>query len=392
MRGVSCVMTLLFLAAPRLGRAWMVNSVVSSAISKSKSNLRSKWNSKQTYRQLQYTPTRTSLQAQPEQPATDLDSNSDSNLLSLEHCLKLYKDSLASSSSPSSSPNSSSSNSRVKFVDGSWYHKGERNSVEEFQAGPRIPGSIYFDVTSICASPDMTSLFCMLPERKLFAAACTAWKIRETDHVIIYGREGSSFTPRVWFTWKHAMGHAGQVSLMQASMEEWIAAGGPVDNEQGASVLRAQDLDVSQEPVNKNNQEPSCVADLEKMMDWVLANSNNDNDNDNDTIIVDARGSSFQKGHIPGAVHIPYSTLTDPSNPLRLLPPQQLREIFRAAGVDTDTDQRIVCSCGSGVSACNLYLALQECGRTGETLMYDGSWNEWGSHPDTPKVLPKKTK
>jgi thiosulfate/3-mercaptopyruvate sulfurtransferase len=130
---------------------------------------------------------------------------------------------------------------------------------------------------------------------------------------------------------------------------------------------------------------------LEKMMGWVSANDNNDNANDNDTIIVDARGSSFQKGHIPGAVHFPYSTLADPSNPLRLLPPAQLREIFLSAGVDIDTDQRIVCSCGSGVSACTLYLALQECGRTGDTFMYDGSWNEWGSHPETPKVLPKKT-
>lgn len=400
MRGVSFFMTLLFLAAPRLGRAWIGTYFASSA----KFKLRSNWNPKQTYRQFQYTPTQTSLQAQPEQqeqPDTTLDRNinSNGNLLSLEKCLELYQASLVSSSSSSNS--NSNSNNRVKFVDGSWYHKGERNGATDFQAGPRIPGSIYFDLTDMSSSsPDnLKGLFAMLPGKQLFSAACTAWKIQEKDHVIIYGREGSSFTPRVWFTWKHAMGHAGQVSLMQASLEEWMAAGGPVDNEQGAYVLRTKDLDLAKEPVDRadtnNNQDPSCVADLEEMMGWVSVNTNNDNDNDNDndTIIIDARGSSFQKGHIPGAVHIPYSTLADPSNPLRFLPPQQLREIFAAAGVDTDTDKRIVCSCGSGVSACNLYLALQECGRTGsqETLMYDGSWNEWGSHPDTPKVLPKKT-
>jgi thiosulfate/3-mercaptopyruvate sulfurtransferase len=382
-RVVSFSMALItFLAACRLGRAWVPSS--------SSLNV----NLKRTYRRYsKYT----SLQAQQLQPDADGTTTS-SNLLSLERCLELYgKD------------KDSNSNINIKFVDGSWYHKGERNGRNDFEAGPRIPGSIYFDLTDICATE--SGLYTMLPSPELFAAACTAWNICETDHVIIYGRDGAPFTPRVWFTWKQAMGHKGPVSLMQASLEEWIAAGGPVedhnidkddDDEQRAYVVRAQDLDLSQEPVyrtNSNNKNPSCVADLKDMMGWVTANNNSNMDDTNDslvdkdtgmdTIIVDARGSSFKKGHMPGAIHIPYSSLTDPTNALKLAPPNQLRDIFLAAGVDTDTDKRIVCSCGSGVSACNLYLALKECGRTGETLMYDGSWNEWGSHPETPKVLPK---
>jgi len=310
------------------------------------------------------------------------------NLLSLETCLELYEQSIVSNVSTN---NNATSN--VKFIEASWYHKGQANGRQDFEQGPRIPGSGYFDMSDIVTSQELfpnsnpRGLYLMLPTSQLFASAMDAMAIRETDHVVIIGRGDSRFTPRVWFTFR-AMGHArGAVSLMQASLEEWITAGGPVESD-AAVVMRAKDLDLNQPPSYRVSDDSESVIQLDKLMRLVDANTDAAVGED-DTIIVDARGSSFsKKGYIPGAIHIPYSSLAEPTNPLRLKPTNELRAIFQAAGVDPATDKRIVCSCGSGVSACSLYLALEECGRIGETVMYDGSWNEWGSHPKTPKVLP----
>lgn len=108
-------------------------------------------------------------------------------------------------------------------------------------------------------------------------------------------------------------------------------------------------------------------------------------------IIVDPRGSSFAKsGHIPGAKHIPYSSLVEKDNALKLKSKEELLDIFEAAGVDVNSDKDIVCSCGHGVSVCHVVLALEQCGRTNKTFIYDGSWQEWSSDPNSPKVLPNE--
>jgi thiosulfate/3-mercaptopyruvate sulfurtransferase len=95
---------------------------------------------------------------------------------------------------------------------------------------------------------------------------------------------------------------------------------------------------------------------------------------------------------MPGAIQVPYSSLSDPNNRFKSV--RELREIFlqQAAGIFDNTNKRIVLSCGSGVSVCNLYLALEECGVTASipTAVYDGSWEEWKSVRDVPKVVPEK--
>ena len=107
--------------------------------------------------------------------------------------------------------------------------------------------------------------------------------------------------------------------------------------------------------------------------------------------IVDPRGSSFErKGYMPGAKHLPYSSLVEADNKLKLKSKEELEQLFEQAGIDIQSEQPIVCSCGSGVSVCHVYLALEECGRKGTTLIYDGSWNEWSQNPEAPKVVPVK--
>src|SRR5581483_503762 len=91
-----------------------------------------------------------------------------------------------------------------------------------------------------------------------------------------------------------------------------------------------------------------------------------------------------RSGHIPGSLNVPYTALVKEG---RLLPPEQLARAFAAGGVDID--KPIITSCGSGVSAATMWLALDALGREPKAL-YDGSWSEWGSRNDLPIATGEK--
>ena len=158
--------------------------------------------------------------------------------------------------------------------------------------------------------------------------------VTNDHHVIIYGRAGCSFLPRVWFTFRHVMGHS-SVSLMQGSLEDWKEAGGPVDSEPllDTAIPKAKDLDLErprtmQYQVQSYN-ENQVVIDLQEMKTIVAGADNTRKGSDSSGfIILDPRGSSFAKGHMPGAIHVPYSTLSDPHNPNRIKPVPELRQLL----------------------------------------------------------------
>uniref|UniRef100_A0A7R9ZSI8 Sulfurtransferase n=1 Tax=Craspedostauros australis TaxID=1486917 RepID=A0A7R9ZSI8_9STRA len=201
------------------------------------------------------------------------------------------------------------------------------------------------------------------------------------------------FFHRAWFQMRN-MGHArDSISVLQGSIADWIDAGGPVEKEGTAPsfpIVNAKDLDLTAQPKYKA-QDAINVMNKEEMKRII--------DGDDTMTIVDVRSPQrflgeveeprpgMRLGHMPGAKNVFFKDLLEDDNVNKLKPKEELETILQAGGVDTEKAARIVASCGSGVTACTLVVALEACGMDADDVfVYDGSWSEWGGTDDTPIV------
>lgn len=257
-------------------------------------------------------------------------------------------------------------------VDGSWHMPATgRDGRAEYEAA-HIPGAVFFDLDGISAHD--TDLPHMLPGAEAFAAAVGALGISEKSRIVVYDAAGLFSAPRVWWTFK-AFG-ATDVAILDGGLPKWTAEGRPT--EQGTVTPAPQTFSAQ--------LDASIVADISRI-EQVLT--------DGAAQVLDARATErfagaapeprpgLPSGHMPGAFNLPVSKVVRDG---RLVSPDEIRNSVAASGLDLS--QPVITSCGSGVTAAILWVALETIGTRPQAL-YDGSWTEWASRGKPIAVDPK---
>lgn len=254
----------------------------------------------------------------------------------------------------------------IVIVDSTWYlPNAGRNAAAEFEEG-HIPGAVHFDIDAIADTS--SGLPHMLPSAQDFAQMAGALGMASDKTIIVYDEHGLFSAPRVWWTLK-VMG-AKDVRILEGGGPAWRAENRPLATGPAtptpATFVAQKDED--------------AVAAFEA----VLAASGSGRQ------ILDARpaprfsGASpeprpgLRAGHIPGARNLPFSELIADG---KLKSEHELRTILSPTGIDLS--QPVITTCGSGVTAAVLTLALDVLGAS-RVMLYDGSWAEWGAREDAP--------
>lgn len=257
----------------------------------------------------------------------------------------------------------------LKIVDASWHlPTADRNARAEF-AAEHIPGAQFFDIDGI--SMPGTNLPHMAASPEIFAGAVGQLGISEKDAIVVYDSAGLFSAARAW--WNFRIMGAPKTFVLDGGLPKWKAEGRPL----ASGTHAPHPATFAAAPI------PDAIATSEQVNKCLK---------DDVTQIVDVRPAArfrgeaaeprpgLRSGHMPGALNLPFSALVENG---RLADVASLRRAITQAGIELD--RPVISSCGSGVTAPLLNLALAQLGVEALTV-YDGSWAEWGGRDDLPVV------
>ena len=253
----------------------------------------------------------------------------------------------------------------LRVLDASLYlPEAGRDARAEYDAA-HIPGARFFDIDDV--SDSRSELPHMAPPVEKFMSRLRAMGVGDGHQVVVYDGAGLLSAARVWWLFR-LMGQT-DVAVLDGGFPKWQAEGHEVEDM--PPVVRDRHMTVRFQ--NHLVRDVTQVAAASKLGDHA---------------IVDARAAArfrgeapepregLRKGHVPGSRNVPYTDLLNPDKTMK--DPAACRVVFEAAGVDLA--KPIITTCGSGVTAAILALALERIGHH-QWSLYDGSWAEWGMFP-----------
>ena len=258
----------------------------------------------------------------------------------------------------------------VRIVDASWFMPGSPRDAKAEFAERHIPGAVFFDIDEI-ADTD-SPLPHMLPSPVKFSARVRKLGLGDGSRIVVYDSSGILGAARVWWTFR-VMGHE-DVAVLDGGLPAWLAEDRPTD-------------DHDPQP-GERHFSPRVASDLVRDLNQIKRTLDSGREQ-----VVDARPAprfkgevpepraGLRSGHMPGALNVPVGSVIAPDG--RMKSAEEIRAVFEDAGVDLK--KPIVTTCGSGITASVLALALARTGKD-RVGVYDGSWSEWGGRDDTAVV------
>ena len=256
----------------------------------------------------------------------------------------------------------------LRVLDGTWYMPTEGRDAKAEYAQAHIPDARFFDIDDI--SDHRSDLPHMVPSVEKFMSRMRAMGVGDGHQVVVYDAKGLFSAARVWWLFR-VMGHE-TIAVLDGGLPKWQAEGRPTEDM--PPIVRDRHMTVRRQ--NQMVKDVTQVSAASKLGDYE---------------ILDARSpgrflgddpeprEGLRSGHIPRSKNVYYRDLLNDDGTMK--DPDGLRAVFDAAGVDMG--KPAITSCGSGVTAAIINLALERIGKTDHAL-YDGSWTEWGAFPTVP--------
>jgi len=251
-----------------------------------------------------------------------------------------------------------------KILDATFYLPDSGLNAEEEYKKKHIPGAVFFDINKV-ADPN-NSLPHMIPPKELFSKMMQNLGLNNEDEIVIYDNSSFLSSARAWFLFRY-FGHD-KVSIMQGGLENWKNSGGNISEE---------NVVIKKGNYTAKDEKKDLVVNLDQM---IIATQNKEK------IILDARSKqrflgeakeprpNLPSGHIPNSKSLPSSVLINKNGYLKSK--EDINKILD--DINVNPNDKIIATCGSGVSACVISIALYCLGKKNVPI-YDGSWTEWAS-------------